>query len=163
MGHGFDDSGSQFDADGNLKNWWTEADRAAYQAHTDLLVREFDGFEALPGEHVNGRLTLGENIGDLGGLTIAYAALEKTLAGRPRPAPIDGFTPEQRFFLSWAQIWRQTIRPEAQRVRLSTDPHSPGRFRVIGPLVNMPEFAAAFGCAPGSPMVRPADLRTSIW
>ncbi len=163
MGHGFDDSGSQFDADGNLRNWWTEADRAAYKAHTDLLVKEFDGFEALPGEHVNGRLTLGENIGDLGGLTIAYTALEKALAGKPRPAPIDGFTPEQRFFLSWAQIWRQNIRPEAQRVRLATDPHSPGKFRVNGPLANMPEFFAAFGCAPGSPMVRPADVRTSIW
>ena len=155
--------GSQFDADGNLKNWWTEADRAAFKAHTDKLVQQFDGFEALPGEHVNGRLTLGENIGDLGGLTIAYAALEKALAGKPRPAPIDGFTPEQRFFLSWAQIWRQTIRPEAQRVRLATDPHSPGQFRVDGPLGNMPEFFKAFGCAPGSPMVRPADVRTSIW
>ena len=163
MGHGFDDSGSQFDADGNLKNWWTEADRAAFKAHTDLLVKEFDLFEALPGEHVNGRLTLGENIGDLGGLTIAYASLEKVLAGKPRPAPIDGFTPEQRFFLNWAQVWRQTIRPEAQRVRLATDPHSPGNFRVNGPLGNMPEFFKAFGCAPGSPMVRPADVRTSIW
>jgi len=163
MGHGFDDSGSQFDADGNLKNWWTEADRAAFKAHTDLLVKEFDGFEALPGERVNGKLTLGENIGDLGGLTIAYAALEKALAGRPRPPLIDGFTPEQRFFLSWAQIWRQTIRPEAQRVRLATDPHSPGKFRVDGPLGNMPEFFEAFGCGAGSPMVRPAGLRTSIW
>jgi putative endopeptidase len=163
MGHGFDDSGSQFDADGNLKNWWTEADRAAFKAHTDKLAQEFDGFEALPGEHVNGRLTLGENIGDLGGLTIAYAAMEKALAGKPRPAPIDGFTPEQRFFLNWAQVWEQTIRPEAQRVRLATDPHSPGKFRVNGPLGNMPEFFAAFGCAPGSPMVRPADVRTSIW
>jgi putative endopeptidase len=163
MGHGFDDSGSQFDADGNLKNWWTEADRAAFKAHTDKLAQEFDAFEALPGEHVNGRLTLGENIGDLGGLTIAYAALEKTLSGKPRPAPIDGFTPEQRFFLNWAQVWRQTVRDEAQRVRLATDPHSPGKFRVNGPLGNMPEFFSAFGCADGSPMVRPADVRTSIW
>ena len=163
MGHGFDDSGSQFDAEGNLKNWWTDADRAAYKAHTDKLVQEFDGFEALPGEYVNGKLTLGENIGDLGGLTIAYAALEKALAGKPRPPLIDGFTPEQRFFLSWAQIWRQTIRPEAQSVRLKTDPHSPGKFRVNGPLGNMPEFFAAFACKPGSPMVRPPDLRTSIW
>ena len=163
MGHGFDDSGSQFDADGNLKNWWTEADRAAYKTHTDKIVQEFDAFEALPGEHVNGKLTLGENIGDLGGLTIAYTSLQKTLAGKPRPAPIDGFTPEQRFFLNWAQVWRQTIRPEAQRVRLATDPHSPGQFRVNGPLGNMPEFFSAFGCAAGSPMVRPADVRTSIW
>jgi putative endopeptidase len=163
MGHGFDDSGSQFDADGNLKNWWTEADRAAFKAHTDKLVQEFDAFEALPGEHVNGKLTLGENIGDLGGLTVAYGALEKALAGKPRPAPIDGFTPEQRFFLNWAQVWRQTIRDAAQSVRLRTDPHSPGKFRVNGPLGNMPEFFKAFGCAPGSPMVRPAEVRTSIW
>jgi putative endopeptidase len=163
MGHGFDDSGSQFDADGNLKNWWTEADRAAFKAHTDKLVQEFDLFEPLPGEHVNGKLTLGENIGDLGGLTIAYAALEKAMAGKPRPAPIDGFTPEQRFFLNWAQVWRQTVRDQAQSVRLKTDPHSPGKFRVNGPLGNMPEFSSAFGCAAGSPMVRPADVRTSIW
>jgi putative endopeptidase len=163
MGHGFDDSGSQFDADGNLKDWWTEADRAAYKARTDLLVKQYDAYEALPGEHVNGKLTLGENIGDLGGLTIAYVALEKTLAAKGRPAPIDGFTPDQRFFLNWAQVWRQTIRDEARRVRLATDPHSPGEFRANGPLTNMPEFAGAFGCAPGSPMVRPENGRTSIW
>jgi putative endopeptidase len=163
MGHGFDDSGSQFDADGNLKDWWTEADRSAYKARTDLLVKQYDAYEAPPGGHVNGRLTLGENIGDLGGLTIAYVALQKALAGTGRPAAIGGFTPEQRFFLNWAQVWRQTIRDEARRVRLATDPHSPGRFRTNGPLSNMPEFAGAFGCAAGSPMVRPEDVRTSIW
>jgi putative endopeptidase len=163
MGHGFDDSGSQFDADGNLKNWWTEADRAAYTQRTDLIVKQFDAYEALPGEHVNGKLTLGENIGDLGGLTIAYAALQMAMAGKPRPAAIDGFTPEQRFFLNWAQVWRQTIRPEAQRVRLATDPHSPGQFRANGPVSNMPEFARAFSCDASSPMVRPANVRASIW
>jgi putative endopeptidase len=163
MGHGFDDSGSQFDGDGNLKDWWTAADRAAYKARTDVLVAQFDAYEALPGEHVNGKLTLGENIGDLGGLTIAYVALEKVLAAKGRPGPLDGFTPEQRFFLNWAQVWRQTIRDEAQRVRLATDPHSPGQFRVNGPVSNMPEFAGAFGCADGSPMVRPPQARTGIW
>ncbi len=163
MGHGFDDSGSQFDGDGNLRNWWTESDRSAYKVKTDLLVKQYDAYEPLPGEHVNGRLTLGENIGDLGGLTIAYVALEKALAAKGRPGPIDGFTPEQRFFLNWAQVWRQTIRPEAQRVRLATDPHSPGRFRAEGPLGDMPQFFQAFGCADGSPMVRPANERTSIW
>jgi putative endopeptidase len=163
MGHGFDDSGSQFDADGNLKNWWTEADRAAYKARTDLIVKQFDGYEALPGEHVNGRLTLGENIGDLGGLTIAYAALQKALAKKGRPSAIDGFTPEQRFFLNWAQVWRMTIRDEALRVRLNTDPHSPGKYRVIGPLSNLPEFYQAFGCSAGAPMVRPPEVRASIW
>lgn len=163
MGHGFDDSGSQYDGDGNLKNWWTENDRAAYKAHTDLLVKQFDAFEALPGERVNGKLTLGENIGDLGGMTIAYAALQKALAAKGRPAAIDGFTPEQRFFLNWAQVWRQTIRPEAQRVLLATDPHSPGQFRVNGPIGNMPEFVSAFGCAADAKMVQPPSARTSVW
>jgi putative endopeptidase len=162
MGHGFDDSGSQFDADGNLKDWWTAADRAAYTTRTDLIVKQFDAYEALPGEHVNGKLTLGENIGDLGGLTIAYVALEKVLADKPKPL-IDGFTPEQRFFLNWAQVWRQTIRPEAQRVRLNTDPHSPGQFRANGPVSNMAEFAQAFSCNAESAMVRPAAVRASIW
>jgi putative endopeptidase len=163
MGHGFDDSGSQFDADGNLKNWWTEADRRAYKARTDLIVKQFDAYEALPGEHVNGRLTLGENIGDLGGLTIAYVALQKALAKNGRPGPIEGLTPEQRFFLNWAQVWRMTIRNEALRVRLNTDPHSPGKYRVIGPLSNLPEFYQAFGCSAGAPMVRPPEVRASIW
>ena len=163
MGHGFDDSGSQYDGEGNLKNWWTEADRSAYKVRTDLLVAQFDGYEGLPGEHVNGKLTLGENIGDLGGLTIAYVALQKALAGKARPGAIDGFTPEQRFFLNWAQVWRQTIREEAQRVRLNTDPHSPGQFRANGPVGNMPAFFTAFSCAAGSPMVRPPEVRTSIW
>ncbi len=163
MGHGFDDSGSQYDGNGNLKNWWTDADRKAFKARTELLVKQFDVYEPLPGDHVNGKLTLGENIGDLGGLTIAYAALEKALAKNGRPGKIDGFTPEQRFFLNWAQIWRQNIRPEALRVRLNTDPHSPGKYRVLGPLSDMPEFYRAFGCEPGSALVRPADERVSIW
>jgi len=163
MGHGFDDSGSQFDADGNLKNWWTEADRKAYKARTDLIVKQFDAYEPLPGEHVKGALTLGENIGDLGGLTIAYVALQKALAKNGRPGPIDGFTPEQRFFLNWAQVWRMTIRDEAQRVRLNTDPHSPGKYRANGPLSNLPEFYQAFGCSAGDPMVRPPEVRTGIW
>jgi len=111
---------------------------------------------------VKGQLTLGENIGDLGGLTIAYAAMEKALGTRPR-AKVDGFTPEQRFFLAWAQIWRQNITPEAARVRINTDPHSPGEWRVNGPLSNMPQFAAAFGCKPGDAMVRPDSVRPDIW
>ena len=163
MGHGFDDSGSQYDADGNLKDWWTAADRAAYKARTDLLVTQFDAYEPLPGEHVNGKLTLGENIGDLGGLTVAYAAFQKAQAGKPKAPSIDGFSPDQRFFLNWAQVWRQTIRDEARRVRLATDPHSPGEYRTNGPLSNMPEFFNAFGCAAGAPMVRPEGQRTSIW
>ncbi|MGA2260751.1 MAG: M13 family metallopeptidase [Acidobacteriota bacterium] len=163
MGHGFDDSGSQYDGDGNLKNWWTDADRKAFEARTGLIVKQFDAYEALPGEHVNGKLTLGENIGDLGGLEIAYAAMQRALQKKGRPAPIDGFTPEQRFFLNWAQIWRETIRPEALRVMINTNPHSPNKYRVIGPLSNMPEFYQAFGCGEGTPMVRPAEVRPRIW
>ena len=113
--------------------------------------------------HVQGKLTLGENIGDLGGLNIAYAALRKSMEGKPRPANIDGFSPEQRFFLAWAQIWRQNITPQNQRLRVLTDSHAPGRWRANGPLSNMPEFAAAFGCKPGDPMVRGDAVRASIW
>jgi putative endopeptidase len=112
---------------------------------------------------VNGKLTLGENIADLGGLTIAYAAFQKSLAGKPRPANIDGFTPEQRFFLSWAQVWREAMRPEQQRVLVNTNPHAPAQWRVNGPLSNMPEFAKAFGCKAGDPMVRADAIRAQIW
>jgi predicted metalloendopeptidase len=163
MSHGFDDSGSQYDADGNLKNWWTAEDRKAYEARTALMVKQYDGYEALPGERVNGKLTLGENIGDLGGIKIALAGLQRAQAKKGAPAPIDGFSAEQRFFLNWAQVWRNNIRDEALRVRLNTDPHSPGRFRVLGPLSDLPEFHQAFGCADGTPMVRPAAERPSIW
>jgi putative endopeptidase len=163
MSHGFDDSGSQFDADGNLKNWWTDTDRAAYKARTDLIVKQFDAYEPLPGEHINGKLTLGENIGDLGGLKIAYAALEKALAKKGRPGPIDGFTSEQRFFLNWAQVWRTVVRDQALRVQINTNPHSPGMYRVNGPLSNLPEFYQAFDCSPSEAMVRPKEQRPSIW
>lgn len=162
MSHGFDDQGAQFDAQGNLKNWWSEADLAAFKQRTGLVSQQFDAYTVLDSVHVQGKLTLGENIGDLGGLNIAYAALEKALQGKPKPL-IDGFTPEQRFFLAWAQVWRQNITPEAQRQRILTDPHSPGRWRVNGPISNMPEFAAAFSCKPGDPMVRSDAARASIW
>ncbi len=162
MTHGFDDSGSQFDAEGNLKNWWTAADKKAYESRTDLVVKEFDAFKALPDQNVNGKLTLGENIADLGGLKIAYAAWQKSLGGK-EPAPIDGFTGPQRFFLNFAIVWRNVMRPEALRVRLNTDPHSPGQYRTIGPLSNLPEFFAAFGCKDGDAMKRPEDERPSIW
>jgi len=162
MTHGFDDSGSQFDWSGNLNNWWTDADKKAYQARTDLVVKQYDAYEPLPGEHVNGKLTVGENIADLGGLKIAFAAWKKSLGGKPAPA-IDGFTGEQRFFLGAAQVWRNHIRSEALSVRLKTDPHSPGRQRVQGPLSNLPEFFEAFGCGEGTPMMRPAAERPAIW
>jgi predicted metalloendopeptidase len=162
MSHGFDDSGSQYDADGNLKNWWTEADRKAYLARTGLIVKQFDAFQALPDQAVNGKLTLGENIGDLGGLKIAYAAWQRSLKGRPAPTA-GGFTGAQRFFLSYANIWRANIRDEALRVRLNTDSHAPGKYRVLGPLANLPEFYEAFGCADGDAMKRAAEVRPAIW
>ena len=112
---------------------------------------------------MNGKLTLGENIGDLGGLAIAYAAMEKDLAAKGRPAPIDGFTPEQRFFLAWAQLWRNLITPQAAKSLAARDPHPPGEWRVNGPLSNMPEFKAAWGCKDGDAMVRPDSLRARIW
>lgn len=163
MTHGFDDQGSQFDADGNLKNWWTDADRKAYQARTDLMVKQYDAYEPLKGEHVNGKLTLGENIADLGGMKIAYAAFKRSLQGKPEPAKIDGFTAEQRFFLGSAAIWRNHIRDAALSVRLKTDPHSPGVERVIGPMSDLPEFFQAWGCADGCAMVRDEKLRPAVW
>ena len=163
MSHGFDDQGSQFDAQGNLRNWWSAADSAAFAQRTGLIRSQFNDYTVLDSVHVNGSLTLGENLGDFGGLNIAYAALEKALKEKGNPGLIDGFTPEQRFFLAWAQIWRQNIRPEALRVRINTDPHSPGIWRTNGPLSNMPQFAAAFGCKPGDPMVRGDNLRPVIW
>jgi predicted metalloendopeptidase len=163
MSHGFDDSGSQYDAQGNLRNWWTEEDRAAYESRTGLMVAQFDGYEPLPGNHINGKLTLGENIGDLGGVRIAHAALERALAAKGRPEPVEGYSAEQRFFIAHAQVWRSVMRDEALLVRLLTDPHSPSRYRVIGPLSNMTQFHDAFGCAAGSPMCRPAAQRPVIW
>ena len=161
--HGFDDSGSQFDAEGNLKNWWTDADKKAYQSRTDLVVKQYDAYEPIKGEHVNGKLTLGENIADIGGLKIAFAAYQNSLKGKAAPAPIDGFTGPQRFFLGAATVWRNHVREAALSVRLKTDPHSPGRERVNGPLSNLPEFYEAFGCADGQPMKRDVKVRPAIW
>jgi putative endopeptidase len=164
MSHGFDDSGSQYDASGNLKNWWSGEDRKAYESRTALMVKQFDGYKPLPDQAINGKLTLGENIGDLGGLKIAYAALAKALGADPlKAAPVDGFTPAQRFFLNWATVWRNQIRDDTLRVNLNTDPHSPGKFRVLGPLSNLPEFQAAFGCGAETAMNRPEAERPSIW
>jgi putative endopeptidase len=158
--HGFDDQGSQFDAQGNFADWWTAEDKAEFARRTAVLVDQYGGYVAVDSLHVNGELTLGENIGDLGGLIVAYGALQRALGPGPH-APIDGLTPEQRFFLSFAQAWRGIARDEAVRVQVQTDPHSPRRFRAMGPVSNMPEFAQAFGCQPGDPMVRQTPVR--IW
>jgi putative endopeptidase len=158
--HGFDDQGSQFDAQGNFSDWWTAEDKAEFARRSQALVEQYGAYVAVDSLRVNGQLTLGENIGDLGGLIVAYAALQRALETTGR-APIDGFTPEQRFFLSFAQAWRGIVRDEAVRVQVQTDPHSPRRFRAMGPVSNMPEFAQAFGCRPGDPMVRETPVR--IW
>ncbi len=162
MTHGFDDRGRQYDAQGNLTDWWTPESVARFKERAAAVVKQFASYEPLPGLHVNGELTQGENIADLGGVKIAYAALQKALEGQPR-APIGGFTPEQRFFLSVATIWRNNTRPESIRLRVTTDPHSPGEFRANGPLSNLDEFAKAFGVPDGAPMRRPAAERVNIW
>jgi putative endopeptidase len=164
MTHGFDDEGRQFDAQGNLRDWWTAEDAAKYDAQAKLVVDQFNGYTVVDSNtHVNGKLTEGENIADLGGLKIAYLAMEKSLKEKGRPGLIDGFTPEQRFFLGWAQVWREETRPEMQRTLVNTNEHSPAKWRVDGPFSNMPEFKAAWGCKDGDPMVRPDSLRAHIW
>jgi putative endopeptidase len=162
MSHGFDDEGRQFDGQGNLRDWWTSADSLKYSVQADRIRREFDSFVAIDSLHVNGKLTLGEDIGDFGGLTISYAALENDLKGKT-VEKIDGFTPEQRFFLSWAQVWRTNMSPQALKQLVRTNPHAPANFRVNGPLANMPEFYQAFDVKEGDPMWRPADERPKIW
>ena len=163
MTHGFDDEGAKFDANGNLVMWWTKDDYKKFTGRTNCVVQQFDSYEVEPGLHQKGQLVVGESVADLGGLTVAYAAYQKSLQGKPRPKDINGFTPEQRFFLGWAQVWAKNIRPEAARLRTATDPHPLGRFRVNGPLSNMPAFASAFACKEGDAMVRPPDKRCQIW
>ncbi len=159
--HGFDDSGSQYDAEGNLKSWWTTEDREKFNARADCVANQFSGYQIQDGLNINGRLTLGENIADLGGLTMAYAAYQKSLEGKPKPANVDGFTPEQRFFLGYAQVWATKSTQEFERQQVLTDPHSNARYRTNGPLSNLPQFAEAFSCKAGNKMVRPDFCK--IW
>jgi putative endopeptidase len=160
--HGFDDQGSKFDAEGNFKMWWTAEDRQRFEEKANCVANQFASYEVLPGLKMNGRLTLGENIADLGGLTMAYYAFQKSLGGnKSRPANIDGFTPEQRFFLGWAQVWAAKATDEATRSQVLGDPHALPRWRVNGPLANLPQFAQAFGCKAGDAMVREENCR--IW
>ncbi len=163
ISHGYDDRGRLYDADGNLADWWTPGDAAQFKARAQKLVDEYNRFYALPGLPVNGELTLGENIADLGGVVVAYDALERSLAGRPRPPLIDGLTPEQRFFVAYAQLWRTQYRDDALRRQVMSNEHAPGQIRAVGPLVNLPQFYAAFGIKPGDPMWRAPDQRAAIW
>jgi len=160
ISHGFDDQGSKFDGKGNLHEWWTPDDRKNFTERSDCVAKQFDGYEVEPGLHQNGKLVLGESIGDLGGLAIAYAAYEKSIEGK-RPKDIDGFTPEQRFFLGWAQVWGTNQRAEAARLQTNTDPHPLARFRGNGPISNLEVFAKAFGCKKGDAMVREKSCK--IW
>ena len=162
MGHGFDDQGSRYDGDGNLDNWWTEQDLEEFKKRTGALVDQFAEFQVFDDLNVNGELTLGENIGDLSGLTIAYRAYQISLDGKEAPV-IDGFTGDQRFFLGIGQAWKFKATDEAMRNRVQTDPHSPPEFRVNGPLPNMPEFIAAFDVQETDGMYLPPEQRVKIW
>lgn len=159
--HGFDDGGSQYDAEGNLKMWWTPEDRKKFEERADCVVNQFGGYQIQEGLNINGKLTLGENIADLGGLAMAYAAYQKSLECKPKPAKIDGFTPEQRFFLGYAQIWAAKSTEAFERQQVLTDSHSNARYRVNGPLSNLPQFAEAFSCKQGDKMVRAVSCK--IW
>ena len=160
--HGFDDQGRQFDAQGNIKDWWTENDAKKFEVRGKVIVDQFNSYAAIDTFHINGELTQGENIADLGGLNVSLTALKKTDQYK-KGEKIDGFTPLQRFYLSYAQIWENNIRDEALKLRIKTDPHSPGKQRVLGPLSNMPDFWEAFGVKPGDPMRRPDNKLVKIW
>ena len=162
MTHGFDDQGSQFDASGNFANWWTEADLKNFKERAECVVNQFNGFKVEEGLYENGKLVVGESIADLGGLVVAYAAFQKAMEGKPRKV-IDGFTVEQRFFLGYARGWATNMRPEVARLITIADPHPLPKFRVNGPLSNMPQFAQAFSCKAGDAMVRPEKDRCQIW
>jgi endothelin-converting enzyme/putative endopeptidase len=163
ISHGVDDQGAQYAADGTLQNWWTDADYKNFEARTACTTTQYDNYYVEPGLHLQGKLVTGEALGDLGGVNLAYRAYLRSREGKGPEPTVDGFMPEQQFFLAEAQ-WRGSIsRPEAARTAVSTDPHPPGRFRVLGPLSNMPEFESAFGCKTGDPMVRPQTERCAIW
>lgn len=163
ISHAFDDSGSRFDADGNLKNWWTEEDLKAFTERADALAVQYDSVMVLPDVYVNGKFTLGENIGDLGGLLGAYDGLQKYYEENGRPEDIDGFTAEQRFFMSWATVWRTKSRDEALRTQIKTDPHSPGMVRATQPLLNIQAFYDAFDIKEGDEMYLAPEKRVHIW
>src|SRR5699024_7481690 len=159
LSHGFDDSGSHYDGDGNLNDWWTDGDKKRFDEASQALVDQFDAYEPLPGVKVNGRFTLGENIGDLGGTALSFEALTMYLKDKGDPGLIDGFTQQQRFFISWATIWRTKITDQAVVNQVKTDPHSPAQYRSIGPIVNMDEFHEAFDTKPGDAMFVPKAKR----
>ncbi|HEX4826280.1 MAG TPA: M13 family metallopeptidase [Candidatus Polarisedimenticolaceae bacterium] len=163
VSHGFDDQGAQYDAQGQLKNWWTAGDLKKFQAQGQCVVDQFEGYFIEPGIHHNGRLVLGESIGDLAGAKLAFLAYEKSREGKPPEPTIDGFTPEQQFFISWGQWRGDETRPETQRRMVQGDPHPVAKYRVNGPLSNIPAFQQAFACKQDAAMVRPAEKRCEVW
>ena len=163
MTHGFDDEGKQYDADGNLTDWWTEEDTKKFDQKAAQVGAQYNKFTVLDTLHVNGKLTMGENLADFGGLSLAYEAFKTYTAQGKNNAKMDGFTPDQRFFLSWAQVWRQNMRDESRAQRILIDPHSPGKYRCNAPLSNMPEFYQAFGVKQGDGMWRAVNDRAKVW
>ncbi len=163
ISHGFDDQGAQFDYLGRFRNWWTDADLKQFQTRAACVANQFDNYFIEPGVHHNGKLVLGESIGDLGGAKIAFLAYEKSFKGKPRPSDIDGFTPEQQFYIAWGQFRGDEIRIETQRTMMQTDPHPIAKYRVIGPLSNLPEFQKAWSCKADAAMVRPEGKRCDVW
>jgi putative endopeptidase len=162
VSHGFDDQGRKFDGGGTLRDWWTADDDAKFQGRAGRLVEQYSAYSPLPGMNVNGKLTLGENIGDLSGLAVSYKAYRRTLDGDQAPV-LEGFTGDQRFFIGWAQIWARKFREDELRKRLLTDPHSPSEYRVNGIVRNMPQFESAFDVKPGDKLYLPPDLQVTIW
>jgi predicted metalloendopeptidase len=162
ISHGFDDSGSQYDGQGNLRNWWTKEDHERFAAKTAKLVAQYEAYSPIPGYHLNGKLTLGENIADNSGVEIAWKAYQLSLAGKPAPV-IGGLTGAQRFFVAFAQVWAEEMRPEEQIRRIKIDPHSPGRYRCDGAASNQSAFYDAFGVKPGDGMYLAPERRVSIW
>jgi len=163
ISHGVDDEGAQFAADGKLENWWTPADYKNFEGRTACTTKQYDNYFVEPGLHLQGKLVTGEALGDLGGVNLSYRAYHRSREGKGPEPTVDGFTPDQQFFLAEAQWRGALVRPEAARTAVSTDPHPPGKFRVLGPLSNMPEFEKAFACKPGDPMVRPENERCALW
>jgi putative endopeptidase len=161
--HGFDDEGRHYDAEGNLRDWWAATDSVRFNEQAKRVVDQFSGYIQVDTTHVNGELTLGENIADYGGLLTAYDALQRALARTGQRTTVDGYTPEQRFFIAYAQSWREHTRPEQLKTRVTVDPHAPAQWRTNGPVSNMPSFAKAFNCKPGDPMVRPLSVVPQIW
>jgi endothelin-converting enzyme/putative endopeptidase len=163
ISHGVDDEGAQFDATGKLENWWTDTDFKNFQTRTACTTKQYDSYFVEPGLHLQGKLVTGEALGDLGGVNLAYRAYKRSREGKGPESTVDGFTPDQQFFLAEAQWRGMIVRPESARVAVSVDPHPPGKFRVLGPLSNMPEFEHAFSCKAGDEMVRSEAERCSVW